>query len=131
MSFLLDTDVCSAVLKSTALTHRFLQHSGRLHISTITLAELYTWALRRKSPPKRLQGLIDLLNDVVVLDVSSDVSRKFGDIQAALLDEGRPAPQMDVLIAATALAHDLTLVTHNQQDYANIPGLRMDDWIAK
>jgi predicted nucleic acid-binding protein len=38
MSFLLDTDICSAVLKSTRLTHRYLQHVGQLHISAITLA---------------------------------------------------------------------------------------------
>ena len=45
MSFLLDTDTCSAHLKRPAgLIHRFVQHSGRLYISTIVLGELYTWA---------------------------------------------------------------------------------------
>jgi predicted nucleic acid-binding protein len=50
MSFLLDSDTCSAHLKSGALTHRIIQYSGRLHISVVTLAELYAWALRRKAP---------------------------------------------------------------------------------
>ena len=49
-------------------------------------------------------------------------------MQAGLLDIGSPAPGMDLMIAATALLHDLTLVTHNTQDYAVIPGLRMVDW---
>ena len=130
MSFLLDTDICSALLKTTALTHRFLQHSGSLHISTVTLSELYTWALRRNAPQKRLQGVIDLLDDMTVLDVTPAVSRKFGELQAALLDIGRPAPEMDLLIAATALVHDFTLVTHNVKDFAYVQGLRLDDWLA-
>lgn len=130
MSFLLDTDICSALLKSTALTHRFLQHSGRISVSTISLSELYTWALRRNAPPRRLQGIVDLLVDVHLLDVTPSISRRFGELQSALLDVGRPAPEMDLLIAATALVHDLTLVTHNVQDFANISGLRIEDWLA-
>lgn len=130
MSFLLDTDTCSSLLRTTALAHRFNQHLGRLHISTITLAELYTWALRLKAPPKRIQGVRDFLRDVKVLDVTADISRRFGKIQATLLDIGKPAPEMDLMIAATALVHDLTLVTHNTKDYANISGLRLEDWIT-
>jgi tRNA(fMet)-specific endonuclease VapC len=65
MSFLLDTDTCSAHLKQRGnLTHKFLQYMGRLHVSVITLGELFTWALRAKAPPQRLQSLLDLLNDV-------------------------------------------------------------------
>ena len=129
MSFLLDTDTCSAHLKSGTLIHRFVQYSGRLHLSTITLAELYTWALRAKAPPRRLQGLVDLLNDVAVLDPTPDVARKFGEVQAALLDRGQSAPRMDLLIGATALVHGLIVVTHNQQHFSKIPGLILDDWL--
>jgi tRNA(fMet)-specific endonuclease VapC len=130
MSFLIDTDVCSAHLKTNVLTHRFLQHLGRLHISSVTLAELYTWASRASASPKRLQSLNDLLKDVVVLDVTPAVARKFGELQAALLDAGHPAPGLDLLVASTALAHGFVLVTHNVQDFANIPGLTIDDWLA-
>lgn len=130
MSFLLDTDICSAHLKAGALTHRMVQYSGRLSISAITLAELYTWALRAKAPPHRPQGVLDLLNDVVVLDVTLDVARRFGEVQASLLDRGQRAPHMDLLIAATALVHGLTVVTHNQQHFAKIPGLSLDDWLV-
>ena len=70
MSFLLDTDTCSAHLKSNSLSHRFLQHLGRLHISAVTLAELYAWVLRVGAPRRRIDGLNDLLRDVAVLDVA-------------------------------------------------------------
>lgn len=45
------------------------------------------------------------------------------------MDAGKPAPGMDLLIAATALVHNLTLVTHNVPDFANIPDLRVVDWL--
>ncbi|MBI2824313.1 MAG: type II toxin-antitoxin system VapC family toxin [Planctomycetia bacterium] len=100
-----------------------------LHISTVTLAELYTWALRSKAPPRRLHALAELLRDVVVLDITPAASRRFGELQAGLLDIGKPAPEMDLLIAATALVHDLTLVlttnatTPTSRDYAAKTGL--------
>jgi hypothetical protein len=62
VSFLVDTDTCSAHLKNPGIvTNRFLQYSGRLHVTAITLGELYTWTLRAKAPPKKLQSLLDLL----------------------------------------------------------------------
>jgi tRNA(fMet)-specific endonuclease VapC len=121
--FLLDTDVCSAHLKQKgSVGNRFLQYTGGLHVSDITVAELYAWALRSAAPPKRAEGLREMLRDVKVLEVTADVAGEFGRLQAALLDAGRPAPGMDLLIAATALVHDLTLVTHSTKDYAGFRG---------
>jgi tRNA(fMet)-specific endonuclease VapC len=131
MSFLIDTDTCSAHLKLKGpVNNRFLQYTGGLHISTITLGELYVWATRRTAPPRRLESLRAMLADVVVLAVTAPVAEAYGKLQAHLLDVGRPAPAMDMMIAATALVHDLTLVTHNTQDFANVPGLRLADWLA-
>jgi tRNA(fMet)-specific endonuclease VapC len=131
MSFLLDTDTYSAHLKVPGLlTGRFLQYMGRLHVSTITMSELYDWALQARASPKRLLGVNDLLNDLTVLDVDLAVARKYGELQAGFRDVGQPAPEMDLLIGSTALIHGLTLVTHNVQDFVNIPGLHIVDWLA-
>jgi tRNA(fMet)-specific endonuclease VapC len=131
MSFLLDTDICSAFLKGDhRVGNRVIQYSGHLHVSAITAAELFTWALRSKASPTRLQGLIELLDGVVVLDVDRAVAYKFGEIRAEHLDRGLSTPQMDLLIAATAISHNLTLVTHNIGDFANVPGLEIMDWLV-
>ena len=130
MGFLVDTDICSAHLRQRGpVTNRFLQYTGRLFVSAVTVGELYTWALRANAPPQRLSALLDLFNDVTVLDVMEQVGRKFGEVRAALFDIGRPAPEMDLLIAATALVHNLTLVTHNIRDFANVPELAVQDWL--
>lgn len=131
MSFLLDTDTCSGHLKGNPqVTNRLLQYTGGLHISVVTLGELYTWTLRAKASPKRVQDLLTFLNDVHVLDVTPDEARRFGEIRAGLLDRGLPAPGMDLLIAATALVYGLTLVTHNTSDYVAVPGLSLVDWMV-
>ena len=130
MSFLIDTDTCSAYLKGERrVWGRFMQYAGRLHVSTVTVGELYTWALRASAPPKRLSDLEDLLNGMTIIPLAMAEARSFGEVRAALFDAGTPAPEMDLLIAATALVHGLTLVTHNTQHYANVPGLGLDDWL--
>ena len=54
MSFLVDTDIGSVYLKGNgSVTNRFVQYGGRLNISTVTLGELFAWALRAKASPRR------------------------------------------------------------------------------
>lgn len=131
MSFLLDADTCSAYLKGNrAVQNRFLQYTGGLHVSVVTVGELYTWALRKTAPPSRLRSIEDLLRDLAILDVTEAVAQRFGDVRASLFDQGLTAPEMDLLIGSTALVHDLTLVTHNTRDFANVPGLRIMDWLS-
>lgn len=131
MSFLLDTNICSAFLKNPrGLTHRFVQHSGRLHISSIILGELFTWAYRRPDPAPALQAIADdLLPHLTELVFDRPCADQFGRVHASLLRQGHPVNASDMQIAATALAHNLTLVTHNTRDFQHIPGLRLDDWL--
>ena len=49
----------------------------------------------------------------------------FADVRRKLRMSGNMAPDLDVLIAATALAHGLTLVTGNLRHFARVPGLRI------
>ena len=131
MSFLLDTDTCSAYLRGDGrVFNRFIQHSGGLYISAVSLAELYSWVFRSHAPPARRQALADLLTELSVLDVDRDVAHQFGATRAALLDQGRPVATPDLLIASTALHYDLTLVTHNVVHFVPVPGLRLEDWLG-
>ena len=67
--FLLDTDICSAHMRRPGgLAHRFMQHTGRLSIPTIVLAELYAGAYRHPAPTRLLGLVADLLGEVRVLD---------------------------------------------------------------
>lgn len=130
MSFLLDTDICSLFMRGNPLVvKRFAQYAGHLHISVVTVGELYSGALRARVSRRLLPSLTALLGDLEILDASFDVAYTFGTIRASILDRGLPGPDLDLLIAATALVHDLTLVTHNTAHYAGVPGLRLADWV--
>jgi tRNA(fMet)-specific endonuclease VapC len=111
------------------LAHRFIQYTGQLAMSSVTLAELYAGAYKH-SQVNRLLGLIgDLLQEVQVIDFDSAGAEKFGQVRGTLLQQGISVPTADLMIASAALVHNLTLVTHNTADYQNIPGLRLDDWL--
>ena len=129
MSFLLDTDTCSAHIKGNQLVgNRMMQYGGRLFVSMITAGELLTWALRASASPKRLQAVQDIFKDATLLSIDRDIAW-FGEIRAHQLDQGITTGEMDLMLAATALVHDLTLVTHNTADFVNVPGLRFVDWL--
>ena len=78
MSFLLDTNICSAHFRRPAgLAHRFFQHSGGLFIPTIVLGELFAWGYRRDD----LMSWIlndDLLQDVGVLPFDGACAQEYG-----------------------------------------------------
>jgi len=132
MSYLLDTDTCSNHLKRPrGLTHHFIQHAGRLHLSTIVLGELYAWAHQRADPAPLLRSLAgDLIPDVIVLDFDSNCAEAFGRTRGPLLRRGITVSRLDLMIASVALVHDLILVTHNTAHFASIPGLRLEDWLT-
>ena len=130
MSFLLDTDTCSAVLKRPArLAHRFVQYQGRLAISTVTLAELHDWAHRPPDPTSRLQQISDLLAEVALLDFGAACAAEFGRLRSLLRRQGIVVGPLDLMIGSVALVHGLTVVTHNTAHFALIPGLTVDDWL--
>jgi tRNA(fMet)-specific endonuclease VapC len=133
MSFLLDTNICSAHLKRpSGLTHRFVQHGGGLYISTVVLGELYTWAYRRSDPQKLLSIIEkDLLPDLTVLDFDRVCAVQFGQLQSEMLRQGKVVNPVDLMIAAVALVHDLTLVTHNTKHFQAVSSLRVVDWLEQ
>ena len=130
MGFLLDTSILSALLRGNPRVHqKALQYGGRLYISTVALAELQVWPKLRRATVK--QEDVDLLVATLhVLPLDEAVALRFGDTSAALRNAGTPLPTPDLLIAATALHHNLTMVTANRRDFDPVPGLTVDDWTA-
>lgn len=102
-----------------------------MFISTIVLGELYVWAHRRDDPFPLLKSLeTDLLRDVTVLDFDRPCAEEFGRTRARMLRDGVTGSRLDLLIASVALVHDLTVVTHNTNHFALVPGLQIVDWLS-
>jgi tRNA(fMet)-specific endonuclease VapC len=122
VSFLLDTNICSAHLKRRGgLTHRLIQYTGRL----------YAWAYRRNDSSKLLHQIEnELLSEMVVLDYDRTCAETFGRVRGTLLRNGIVVDAADLMIASVALVHDLTLITNNTADFRSIPDLRLGDWLT-
>ena len=131
MNYVLDTDTCSAHMRRPAsLAHRFIQYTGQLAISSVTLAELFAGAYKHSQANRLLTLIGDLRQEVEVVDFDAASAEKFGQVRGRLLQQGIAVPTTDLMIATAALVHNLTLVTHNTADFQNIPGLRIDDWLV-
>lgn len=130
MSFLVDADIVSSHLRGRGkVTSRLLQHTGQLAMSTITLAELKIWLHRANTPQRFRDGLTLLITEFIVLPVDERVAEKFGELGAQLLDRGQSMATPDLLIAATALIHDRTLVSGNVRHFVGVDGLRIENWL--
>lgn len=131
MSFVLDTNICSAHFRRPGgLAHRFIQYSGRLFVPSVVVDELYAGAYHVPNPTTLLAKIADLLMDVAVLDFDVACAERFGEVRGKLLQSGVSVPSVDLMIAAVALVNNCTLVTHNIQDFENVPGLRLEDWLS-
>lgn len=64
-----------------------------------------------------------------IIDVDLAVALEYGKLRGALPDAGTPMPDIDALLATTALHFNLTLVTHNAADFSKVPNLRLAYWM--
>ena len=130
--FMLDTNMCIYLMKHQPqeVAVRFAQcFVGEVVISAITLAELEYGAVCSGEKAKQNRLALDrLLEDIPVALFDAKSAAAYGPIRLATRDKKRDA--LDKLIAAHALALDVALVTNNEADFLNYPGLRIDNWVA-
>ena len=95
-------------------------------ISYITYAELFEGAYYARNRDRDLQALHDLLIGKDLLPLSLDVLERFAVLRGSLPRQHRQQlGDMDLLIAATALTHELTILTGNRRDFTLVPGLAL------
>jgi len=98
--------------------------------SSITVAELYYGAYRRRSGAEQLIARIDaLLADATVFTFDTESARVYGDVRAQLERAGTPIGDSDTRIAAIALANGLTVVTGNVRHFERVAGLEIENWL--
>jgi tRNA(fMet)-specific endonuclease VapC len=126
---MLDTDIVSFALRDQGQVNTRIRESqpSTLCVSAITVAELRFGADRRKS--SSIHAKLDaFLGDLEIVSFDEICARHFGTIGSALAGQGTPIGDFDVLIAATALAVQATLVTNNVKHFARVRGLRVENW---
>lgn len=132
--YLLDTNVISETRKRRAdervLAFLSSADATDLFLSALTVGELHKGVqVRQRTDPYAAAGLASWLEGIEtafadrIIGIDAAIARLWGKLSA-----DRPRPVIDTLIAATALAHGLTLVTRDGQDLAGIEVPLLDPW---
>ena len=129
--YLLDTNVCIHILnqRSDPIERRFRENSpDDIALCSVVKAELLYGARRSRRVQENLAVLSVFFSPLRSLPFTDRCAEEAGQIRADLAAQGTPIGPNDLLIAATARAHDATLVTHNSREFARIANLRWVDW---
>lgn len=97
-------------------------------LCSVVRAELIYGARRSARVEVNLNRLKSFAAPLQSLAFDDRCAHDYGLIRAELAAQGKPIGANDLLIAAMALAHDLTLVTHNTGEFSRVAGLRIEDW---
>jgi tRNA(fMet)-specific endonuclease VapC len=129
---LLDTDILSALMRGIPgiLTHakKYLTENSELIFSSITRYEILR-GLKAKKASTQLSAFDVFCSRNKVLPLTDAIVVRAADIYADLYAHGQLISDADILIAATALEHNLVLVTNNIDHFNRIPGLRINNWL--
>lgn len=133
MRYMLDTDICIALIKRKPpmILHRI--HSltvGDIGISTITLGELRYGVARSQAVEKNAQALEEFLLPLEIADFDEKAVSAYGPARAGLEKAGKPIGPLDTQIGAHALSLDIILVTNNTAEFRRINGLTIENWLG-
>ncbi|HTQ33206.1 MAG TPA: type II toxin-antitoxin system VapC family toxin [Stellaceae bacterium] len=132
LTYMLDTNICVYLLKADSpdLIDRFNQRANELCVSAITLGELHYGAENSARRAENLEGLSGLVDRLDVLPFDANAAAHYGQLRSELRKIGRLAGPLDMLIGAHARSEGLILVTNNEREFVQMPGLRVENWVA-
>ena len=100
-----------------------------LGLSSIRVAEL-SFGVAKSGSARNLQALAQFLEPLEITGFDCAAAQAYRPLRARLEAAGTPIVPLDTQIAAHALALGVTLVSNNTREFARIPGLRLDNWVA-
>jgi tRNA(fMet)-specific endonuclease VapC len=127
MKYLVDTDWLAEYLKGRNEALHLLNalEPDGIGISLITFGEIYEGIYYGQNPRSHEEGFKDFLRRVAVVQLSQAIMKRFARIRGQLRREGNLASDPDLLIAATAIHHNLVLVTRNRKHFERIRELKL------
>ncbi len=134
MSYLLDTNVCIALINGTAPKVRVrsaqaVRRGAALATSSTVAHELWYGVAKSGRVAQNANRLAAFLDRAVaVLDYSAKDARAAGEIRAELERQGLRIGEYDTLIAGQAFSRNLILVTANTREFGRVKGLAVEDW---
>jgi len=127
MHYLIDTDWAINALGRRRQAGTILRplFAAGVGLSIVTIGELYEGAYGSPNPEAHLERFQRFLLSFRILGLDDPLIQRFGELRFQLRRQGELIPDLDLLIAATALHHDLTLLTFNRRHFERISALRL------
>lgn len=131
--YLLDTNIITDLIRDPdGSVARHIEQIGAKEIFTsIIVASELRYGCAKKGSPTLLARVKGILETIPVLQLDIPADAKYGRIRAELEAAGQPVGMNDLLIAAQALALDLTVVTDNTREFSRIRGLPLENWLER
>ncbi len=131
MKYLLDTNTCIRHLNQRSLS--IIQKLSSVSpvdiaVCSIVKAELFAGSAKSLMPQQSLAKQQTFLSRFISLPFDDNAAMTYGAIRASLEKLGTPIGPLDMMIAAIAVTHNLTLVTHNTAEFSRITNLKIEDW---
>jgi tRNA(fMet)-specific endonuclease VapC len=128
---LLDTNICITIInaKPPAVLERFKNYRlGEIGVCSVVAAEL-AFGVAKSGSARNRQALEMFLAPLTILPFDERAAWAYGDLRAELERRGTPIGSLDTMIAAHALSLQATLITNNSREFAQVPGLHVDNWV--
>ena len=127
--YILDTDISSYLIRGDheTVTRKFSELYDSCAISSITAAELQYGARKRNN--KQLTQKVKAFCDLVeIIPWDEDAAKAYAKLRVELETSGTPIGNIDMLIAASALARKAVLVTNNTEHFSRVKDLKLGNW---
>lgn len=132
MTHLLDTNSCIEQLRRGSASNVAARLAnatpGSIVLCSVVIAELLYGAYRSAQQIRNLSQVRTFCSGFTSLPFDDRAADEYGQIRAHLHQIGLPIGPNDLMIAAIARAHSLTLVTHNTGEFSRVPNLVLEDW---
>ena len=123
-SVVADTSIFIDLMKGESAIAQKLESFTEVFLSPIVLAELYFGAYRSASPEKHLNKIAIAIGNTKLLAIDAATSEAFASLKLALFAKGKPIPENDIWIAATAMQYNVPLYTTDSH-FKEIKGLSL------
>ncbi len=124
--YLLDTVIIAAYFNRETIIRQKLKDTT-VYVSCITIGELYFGAYNSQQVANNVKQIKDFIAINAVLQCDENTADQYGQIKRLLRAKGRPIPENDIWIAATALQFGLTLVSRDAH-FKEVDRLLLEAW---
>ncbi|MEM9773068.1 MAG: PIN domain-containing protein [Chloroflexota bacterium] len=132
MNYFLDTNICIYIMnyRPTSIIEKLIQlEPQEVGISAIVVSELGYGVAKSQRVEANTKRLTDFLSPFKITPYGHAAAEVYGSIRSELEKAGNLIGREDLLIAAHAIAADVTLITNNEKEFRRVSGLKVENWL--